>query len=159
MLPQVYIETSVISYLTARPPREFLRLARQAYTQSWWELRDTQFSPHISNLVLEEVSAGDYEAAQRRLSVCAGLPLLSISDKADALSREIINVGLVPETEPEDALHIAIAVDHAMDYIATWNFAHLVGAQARFALQTRIAAWGYKPPLLVTPEELLEEFS
>ena len=73
-----------------------------------------------------------------------------------ALAARLITEGVVPRTEPEDALHIALAAIHKMDYLASWNFAHLVGPGPKFALQTRLAQLGYTPPLLATPEELLE---
>lgn len=73
-----------------------------------------------------------------------------------ALARQLTAAGLVPATEPEDALHIAEATLARMDYVATWNFAHFVNVSAKYKLVQALAAWGFAPPLFATPEELLE---
>ncbi len=62
----------------------------------------------------------------------------------------------MPATEPEDALHIAIATVAETHYLVTWNFAHLVGPDAKLKLLDTLRACGKNPPLLTTPEELLE---
>jgi hypothetical protein len=82
--------------------------------------------------------------------------LLPIDAKCEALAERLISTGTVPPTEPEDALHIALATLSQVDFIATWNFAHLVGSVAKFRLQLAIQQLGYPPPILATPEELLE---
>jgi hypothetical protein len=82
--------------------------------------------------------------------------LLEISLEADRLAKQLIAGHAVPSTEPEDALHIAIAAVTQMDFILSFNFSHMVGFQAKFALQTTVAKLGYKPPLLVTADDLLE---
>ena len=157
MKPRVYVETSVISYLTARPSRDFLILARQQITREFWEQLDTFYGAWISPLVIDEISQGDVQAAKARLQVCTDLPMLHINDAAQAFAEELIATGAVPATEPEDALHIALATIYQMDYIASWNFAHLVGPAAKFKLQTKINALGHQPPLIATPEEIYEE--
>lgn len=158
-LPSIYIETSVISYLTVRPSRDLLIAARQEATREWWERRFTAFRPVLSNLVVEEASYGDAEAALRRLELCRPLPRLAIDPACEQLAERLISIGAVPATEPEDALHIALATLARVDFIATWNFAHLVGPVAKYRLQSAIERLGYPPPLLATPEELLETLS
>lgn len=159
MKPRVYVETSVISYLTARPSSNILLLARQQFTREFWEMRDVDFVAWVSDLVLDEASAGDPVAAAARLSACAGLAMLDINPEVQAFAKELIHSSAVPATEPEDALHIAVATIHQVDYIASWNFAHLVGPAAKFKLQSKIAALGRRPPLIATPEEIFEELS
>ena len=107
--------------------------------------------------MIDEISLGDVQAAKARLQVCTDLPMLHINDAAQAFAEELIATGAVPATEPEDALHIALATIYQMDYIASWNFAHLVGPAAKFKLQTKINALGHQPPLIATPEEIYEE--
>ena len=155
-LPRIYIETSVVSYLTARSSRDLLIAARQEATREWWELRGTLFHPVISNLVLREVAAGDPRAASRRLEICASLDRLEIDPACEKLASDLIASGALPKSEPEDALHIAIATLAKADFIATWNFAHLVGPVAKFGVQTTLVKLGFGPTLLATPEELLE---
>lgn len=155
-IPRIYIETSVVSYLTARSSRDLLVAARQEATREWWAQRDTLFVPLISNLVLREAACGDPVAAMQRLELCRSLARLDIATAAQDLANLLINVQAIPASEPEDALHIALATVAEVDFIATWNFAHLVGPAAKYRLQTRIQSLGFTPPLLATPEELLE---
>jgi hypothetical protein len=156
MKPRVYVETSVISYLTARPNRDFLVLARQEFTRQWWELRHNSFDAVISNLVVSEIARGDPHAAYKRAQVCEGLECLQVSPQATALAEELIRLKAIPEQEPEDATHIAIATLSNIQFIASWNFSHLVGPEAKFRLQTQLKDLGYPVALLATPEELLE---
>lgn len=154
--PRVYAETSVISYPAARPSRDLLVAARQEATREWWEFRGTAFDPWISRLVMREAAAGDPNAASRRLEYCRPLPSLLVTPEAERLANNLIDAQAIPESEPEDALHIALATLAGFDFIATWNFAHLVGPVAKYGLQKHIDALGFPPPLLATPEELLE---
>jgi len=152
----VYIESSFISYLTARPSNNITLLARQQAAHAVWALQGQQYDAFISALVLDEITRGDLQAAQRRVQTADGITLLEISLEADRLAKQLIAGHAVPSTEPEDALHIAIAAVTQMDFILSFNFSHMVGVQAKFALQTAVANLGYKPPLLVTADDLLE---
>lgn len=155
-IPRIYIETSVISYLTSRPSRDLLIAARQEATREWWELRNQAFLPLISNLVLQEVAAGDPDAALARVRICQTVDLLAIEPAATQLATKLIETHAVPATEEEDALHIALATIAQVEYIATWNFAHMVSPAAKYRLQKHIEQLGFASPLLATPEELLE---
>ena len=106
--------------------------------------------------MLDEASRGDPAAAERRLAICEGVTLLSESDEARKLAERLILAGAVPPTEPEDAMHIAIATVEQMGFVATLNFAHFASPSAKFRLQVAIGELGYRPPLLASPDELLE---
>jgi len=153
--PLVYLETSVISYLTARPSRDAVTTARQILTHEWWESVDRS-CVWVSELVLAEVSRGDPQAAQRRLALIAGLQCLSEQANAVTLAMRLMDAGVVPMTEPEDATHIALATLSQATYLVTWNFSHFVGPDAKFKVFGALRDWGYTPPLFATPEELLE---
>ena len=102
---------------------------------------------------------GDANAAAVRYNICKALPLLPITDGARLLATALIACGAVPKTKPEDALHIAIAATSQMDYIASWNFAHLVGTQPKLALQRHLKELGFPALVIATPEEIVEDFS
>jgi hypothetical protein len=155
-MKRVYIETSFISYLTARPSNNISLLARQQAAHAVWALQGQQYNAFVSALVLDEITKGDVQAAQRRVQACDAATLLDVSLQADDLAKRLIASHAIPATEPEDALHIAIAATAHMDFILSFNFSHMVGAEAKFSLQTTIAKLGYKPPLLVTADDLLE---
>nr|VFJ69785.1 MAG: hypothetical protein BECKFW1821C_GA0114237_10204 [Candidatus Kentron sp. FW] len=104
----VYIESSVISYLTAHPSRDVVTAARQAITLEWWEEHRTQYEIFLSELVLEEIGSGDSSAAQRRLHIVENVPMLETTGNAVGLSRILTAEKGIPETSMEDALHIGI---------------------------------------------------
>ena len=159
MKPRIYVETSVISYLTSRPSSNVMLLARQQFTRELWDLQPDHFEAWLSPLVLDEASQGDPQAAAARVHTCRGLPELEITTEVKAFAQPLVNTGAVPTTEPEDALHIALATLHAVNYIASWNFAHMVGPAAKFKLQNKISQLGYRPPIIATPEEIFEELT
>src|SRR5262245_5550798 len=128
MPPSVYVETSVISYYTARASRDVVTAARQTITQEWWEDARDGFDLYVSVIVVEETKAGGDEAAQRRLSAISGLPILEINDAAEQLARSFLDGRAVPLSSSEDALHISLATVHGMDFLLTWNFRHINNA-------------------------------
>lgn len=156
MKPVVYVETSVVSYLVARPSRDLVIAARQMWTRAWWDLAPQCWTVRISDLVLEEASRGDAQAAARRIEALRGIDGLPITPDAEVLAAQLLDLRAFPPTEPEDALHVAIATVASARYLLTWNFAHLVGPDAKLKLLDALRACGYQPPLLTTPEELLE---
>lgn len=156
-MKRIYFETSFFGYLTSRPSRDLLKAARQQVSLDLWDLRRHAFTPLISGLVLQEATRGDPQAAELRLMACSQADILEITPAAQQLGQRLIDVGAVPATEPEDALHLALATLAKVDYIVTWNFAHMVGPSAKAKLSRHIEHLGYTPPYLATPEELLEE--
>jgi predicted nucleic acid-binding protein len=154
MPPTVYVETSVISYYAARPSRDIVTTARQTLTQEWWEDARDKFDLYVSVLVVEESKSGGAEAAQRRLSAMSRLPILEINDTAERLARRFLEEGAIPQSSPEDALHIALATVHGMDFLLTWNFRHINNAEMKTRIRTIIEAAGFESPVICSPEEL-----
>ena len=150
----VYLETSVISYYTARPSRDIVTAARQTLTQEWWEDAREKFDLYVSVLVVEEAKAGGAEAAQRRLAAISGLPILEINVAAEQLGKRLIEEGTIPLSRAEDALHISLATVHGMDFLLTWNFRHINNAEMKARIRTVIEASGYESPVICSPEEL-----
>ena len=122
MSAKVCVETSVISYLTARPARDVVVAARQQITKDWWREEAGAFPLFASELVLAEASAGDTEAASERLAVLRSLPLLEATPTVAQFARTLVSSGTVPPVAADDATHIALAVAHGVDYLLTWNF-------------------------------------
>ena len=156
MAARVYIETSVISYLTGRPSRDVIIAGRQALTAEWWETCRTRFDVYVSALVVEEAGDGDPEAARRRLVVIEGIPAVSVGGEARELAHLLIDRGPIPEGYPEDALHIAVCAVNGVDYLVTWNCAHLANASLRREVEGLLEQSGYQCPIICTPEELME---
>ncbi len=157
MKASVYIETSVFSYLTARPSNDLRAMANQAATLDWWETQRPNYSVFVSELVISEASKGHPEAAQRRLVVIADLPLLQISPEVRRLAQALIqNHALLPKAEA-DAYHVAIAVVNGAEYLLTWNCTHIANAHTRPKIEATCRALGYEPPVICTPLELTED--
>ena len=124
-LARLYLETSVISYLGARLSRDLRVAAHQEITAEWWQRRRGAFDLFVSQLVVDEASAGDPVAAARRMGFLEGLPVLSANDAAQALALALVDDLAVPREALEDALHIAIAAVHGLDYMLSWNCKHI----------------------------------
>lgn len=154
MKPTVYLETSVISYLAARPSRDLIVAAHQQISQTWWETRN-DWDLAVSVLVVAEARSGDTAAAARRLAVLDGLPLLTLNDAATNLAERLLNAAALPASANEDALHVALATVHGTDYLLTWNCKHIANAEKRPVIEAVCLSSGYRPPIICTPEELL----
>ena len=156
MKPKVYVETTVVSYLAARPSRDVVIAAHQQVTRDWLEACVDRFELVASELVVQEASAGDPEAARERLDVLEAVTLLEASEEALTLARQLVQRGAVTKTSAEDALHIAIAATGGIDYLVTWNCRHIANAAMRSQIEETCRLAGYEPPIICTPEELLE---
>jgi predicted nucleic acid-binding protein len=155
MRQRVYLETTVPSYLTAWPSGDLVRAAHQRLTREWWERRRMEFDLVASQLVLDECGAGDAVAAAARLGVLAGVPLLSATDSVGELAADLQTALALPPRAANDAVHLAFAAVHGIDYLLTWNCTHLANAALRGKIHRACRARGLEPPAIATPEELM----
>jgi len=155
MSPKVYIETSVISYCTGRASRDVIVAGRQQSTWDFWALLADGFSPYVSALVIAEAGKGDPVAARERLDAIAEFPVLVTTPEAKQLAQGVIDGGGIPAEYPEDALHIAIAATTGMDFLVTWNFAHLNNPFTRMMIRQTVENAGYDCPEIVSPDAFL----
>ena len=156
MKPKAYVETSIVSYLTAVPSRDLVLAAHQQITRDWWAGRGA-FDLYISQFVLDEAAAGDAKAAARRMEVLRDTTLLDVTDEAAALARELLTGRAMPSKAQVDAFHVAVATVHGMDYLLSWNCAHIANATMRGTIETICRAAGFVPPVICTPLELTQE--
>ena len=156
MNPSVYIETSIISYLAARPSNNLLTAARQMMTDDWWENMRGQFDLYVSTLVIDEISDGDPQAAARRLSSIQDIAILGIPSQAVDIADALLAAKALPEKAREDALHIGIAAIQGIDYVLTWNFKHINNAYKKAQMIEVIERFTLACPSLCSPEELGE---
>ncbi|MCI5219296.1 MAG: hypothetical protein D3914_08935 [Candidatus Electrothrix sp. LOE2] len=150
----VYIETSVISYLTSRVSRNLIAAARQQITQTWWDSR-LSYDLYISEAVSLECAAGDPDAAKKRLDAIEGLSLLRTTKEAMKLSKGMVERGIIPVKAAEDSLHISIATIHGMDFLLTWNCKHIANPEIQRQIALYLEEQGLFLPFICTPEELL----
>ena len=146
MNPRVYVETSIISYLSGRPSREVVIAAHQALTRRWWRSR-RDYNLVVSQFVVDEAALGDRVASARRLRALLGIPRLAVGPEAT-------HVGALPKRATVDAFHIGVAAAHQVDYLLTWNCKHLANAKMRSTIEVTCRSAGLTPPIICTPEEL-----
>lgn len=155
-LPKAYLESSVISYLSARPSRDIVATAHQQITREWWERRRLKFDLYVSVEVLNEIRRGDPGAAALRLRAVETLPVLEADDRARELAAEILRTAALPLKAAADAAHIAIATVNGMEFLLTWNCTHIANGIVQRAISRLSRDMGFEPPTIVTPEELME---
>lgn len=156
MKPRVYLETSVISYLTGRPNRDLVTAAHQQITREWWDHRD-RFELFVSQAVLTEISRGEPEVADRRMDAIRGVVVLPVTNSASQLAERFLEEHAMPAKAAIDAIHVAVAVVNGMDYLLIWNCAHIANAVRRLQIERTTRSAGYQSPVICTPEELTLE--
>jgi predicted nucleic acid-binding protein len=156
MKRKIYLETSVISYLTARPSKTIIGAAHQQITLAWWESR-RQYELYVSESVLRECGAGDPHAAEKRLAIVGDVPLLTVSEQAVDIAQGLVNEKIIPAKAAEDALHIAVATLNGVDYLLTWNCKHIANPEIQRNIARYLEKIGLSLPFICTPEELLGE--
>ncbi|MBN3938395.1 MAG: type II toxin-antitoxin system VapC family toxin [Nostoc sp.] len=129
MSETVYIETSILGYLTARSTRNLILAANIEIIREWWEFRRSAFTLYISQVVLDEVARGDTEIAVKRLEILNGMPLVELNQAVQNLSAEFLARSNLPAKASDDAVQIAAATVHQLDYLLTWNCKHIANAQ------------------------------
>ena len=157
MKKSVYIETSIPSYLTARPSRDVRAAAWQQITSQWWDEARVDYDLFTSALVTVEASAGNPTAAARRLEALRGIAELPIDEEVQELANQLISKGGIPSGAEADALHVAVAAVHRIDYLLTWNFRHIDNAAKKPIIRSICAAAGYSCPEICAPMELLQK--
>jgi predicted nucleic acid-binding protein len=155
MKPRIYVETSVVSYLTARPSRDLGIAARQQSSMDLWESQD-RYSLLISDLVLSEAAAGDANAASSRKAWLVDLPILSVDEEAQRIADALVESAAMPAAAYADALHIGIAATNDIEIIASWNFRHIASVWARSRIEAALVKLGYSHCRIATPDELVE---
>jgi hypothetical protein len=156
--PSVYLETSVISYLVGWLNRNDLQVAaHQELTRRWWASRRGEFELFASAAVVDELRDGEPKLALERLQFLEGVSLLRVTEQAHALKFELLRRSQIPAKAEIDALHIAVASVHGMEFLATWNCKHIANAVTLPLVYEVCRSSGYEPPLVCTPYELLGE--
>ena len=155
MKNQLYLETTIPSYLAALPSRDLIVAGHQKITGDWWEKRRLDFNLFISQLVIDEASLGDKQAAHKRLIVLKVIESLELNTEVSDFSDDILKNKILPGKAAIDAIHIAVATVHEMDFIMTWNCAHIANAEIYTEISALAGTKGYSCPVICTPEELM----
>lgn len=155
MKPRLYLETTIPSYLTARPTRDPLMAGQLLATKKWWQFRRDDFELFISNTVWSEAVQGDKLAAARRLQILASIERLKNTPEVEVLAEKIMKQHLLPTKAAVDVVHIATATVHEMHFLLTWNCTHINNREIIPGLERVCADNGYRLPVICTPLELM----
>lgn len=153
---RIYIESTIPSYVVARPARDLLQAARQQTTKDWWDFKRGGHELFTSQVVLDEIAVGDSAMAQLRLESVRTFPLLQVTDDIKKLARKIMTSGLLPATADRDSTHIALASAYKMDILLSWNCRHIANATIQTRLRRLVESAGFELPVICTPDELME---
>ena len=154
MKKTVYLETTVVSYYAARPSRDVIVLAHQQITWEWWPIAVDKYSMYISEVVLDEAGMGDPETAAKRLEALQYFPRLDLNELVEKMTKVYIGELDIPEKSFRDATHIAVSSVHNIDYLVTWNCAHIANVEIRRKLESINERYDLYTPLICTPEEI-----
>ena len=154
--PSIYLETSVIGCLAMRLSGVLRIAANQQTTRDWWDNQRQRYDLFVSRYVIDECSAGDPVAAQERFAFLEGIPLLEVSEAAIALAAALVKNVPLPPKAVIDAYHISVAAVHGVEFLATWNCKHIANPAMRLRIESICRAMGCEPPVICTPQELLE---
>jgi len=153
---RIYIESTIPSYVVARPARDLIQAARQQLTRDWWDSQRKKHELFGSQIVLDEIAFGEPVMAGLRLELMRDFPLLQVTDEVKEFARKVLSSGLLPQTADRDAAHISLASAHEMDILLSWNCRHIANAAIQARLRRLADEYGYTLPVICTPEELME---
>jgi hypothetical protein len=154
MKPTVYIETTIPSYLVARPSKLPRLQADQATTRQWWDQHAGEFEMFVSDIVIREVRRGDAAMAEDRLAKIQGLPVLTLSEAAEDLAALLLEK-VIPPQAIDDAAHIAVSAVSGLDFLLTWNCRHINNRYTIRRIEKCCADAGFACPVIATPSELM----
>jgi len=153
--PTLYLDTTIPSFLTARSSRDVNTARMLRVTRHWWREHRAHHAIFVSELVVEEASGGDAQAARRRLDSIASFPQLHRSEQSYELAGRIHSQSRLPARAYSDAHHVAIAALSGVRVLLTWNCAHLANANMIPLIRRACEAYGYGAPDIYTPEQLI----
>ena len=156
MKESVYLETTVVSYYTSKPSRDIIVLANQEITRQWWPYASKRYDIYISEIVFEEACLGDPDASELRLHRIEPFIYLELNDEVKKMTKVYMEELNLPEKSFRDAAHLAIASVHKVDYLVTWNCAHLANGEVIKRLMKVNGSYNIHTPIICTPQELME---
>ena len=155
MKESIYLETTVVSYYSSKNSRDIIVLAHQEITHEWWPKALKRYDIFISEIVIEEASAGDADAARKRLEILKGFSHLELNHAVEKMAQVYVEKLKIPPKALRDAVHLAVASVHSVDYLVTWNCAHIANGEVIKKLMQINSSFGITTPVICTPEELM----
>ena len=123
----------------ARPSNSLTQAARQAITRKWWDEGRSEFDLFTSQEVLDEAGRGEHVMADARMVLLEELEVLEITERAGNFAKDLVSTQLIPAKAASDAVHIAVACVHEVDFLVTWNCKHIANPFIRKRLRVMVA--------------------
>lgn len=153
---KLYVETTVPSYLTARRNRDLQLAADQQITHEWWESHRHAYDLFVSAAVLTEAGNGDREFAAKRLMALSGIRILQITEEVATLASLLLSQQIIPSIAAPDAVHLACAAVHGIEFLLTWNCKHIHNPKLEGRIAAACQELGFRCPIICTPAELMK---
>lgn len=153
MIESVYIETTVFSFYHDRRTSAAI-IAMHDWTREWWDAHRRRYDVLTSTAVLAELGEGNLPHKDEALAMALGLPAIPVEDEVREIVEVYIKHQLMPSDPVGDALHLALASFHKIDFLLTWNCNHLANANKFGHIRRINTLLGLHVPMLVTPLEL-----
>jgi hypothetical protein len=151
--PSVYLDTTIFSMYYNRS-NDVITHSNRLKTREWWSVEREHFEVFASSVVMRELSDGVYPWQVDSIRMALRLKWLAVPRRAQKLAEELTSAGAIPKSKPGDALQMAIATYHSMDYLLTWNYSHLANPTAQRKMEEVVKSFGLQPPLMVSPETI-----
>lgn len=149
--PTVYLDSNILSMLFYRGS-DVRAVGWQVATWDWWETEGSHFRVFTSRYILTELATGEYPGQAQALALVRRQTFLLRTREAKALAARYLGERLIPESKLGDAVQLALATAHGMDYLLTWNCAHLANVETQRRLREVNRRLGLRSPLLVSPD-------
>ena len=155
MRPKLYLETSVISYLAARPSKDVVLAGQQASTHRWWKEKRRNYDIFASKLVWQEAGKGNDAAAERRLKFIRPLRWVQVTSEVLKLTKALVGRKALPPNAADDATHLALGAVHKIEFLLTWNFTHINNPATEVQVRIICQQHGFHCPVICTPDQML----
>ena len=151
--PTIYLDTNIFSAYWYQGT-DIAGAARRLQTRDWWREEREHFSLYISITTVNELRAGRFRRQADCVRMARAVSRLAMTRRVSHVLKEVIKSRLIPDSKPGDALQMAVAGAHEVDYLLSWNYAHLANPIAQVRLEAVCLSLGLRAPLLVSPETI-----
>jgi hypothetical protein len=153
MKPSLYLDTNVISSLYYQGGG-VLGGARLAVMEDWWAFESRHYDIRASRILLDELADGKYSGQDKAIAASKRLNFLPLTGLVKQCAKLLIEEGFVPAAQLGDAYHLAFCIGHRVDYLMTWNYAHLANPELQRRLEEMCMKHAWRPPVIVSPESI-----
>ena len=151
--PSIYVDTNIFSILYYRGA-DIRQLSRRLTTREWWEQGRPYFRVVSSAVTESELRRGTFRSQEKAIAACRRSDYLTINAAVESCGRTLVDEGLVPESKPGDALQLAIVTHYGIEYLLTWNYAHLANPEVQRKLEEVARRMKWKATTIVSPETI-----